>query len=659
MADKWTGRAVIKARAVVATWLPAPCGICTQPVTTDQSWVVGHKIPRWMRPDLTFVMTNWQPEHRDCSDKTGPAEARARAAHERSNASIFPNANDTAEAFVAAVSLPEEPTLDPTADALFAVPPSWGPAAQTAANAARVFPVKGGLIEPRPELRWDPDRLRTYPWLVDLADVPEDASPPYAMSLPPEEAVCSYGWSGCTHMPDGDTTSTAVEWIEAQAIRGVRVLRWWQRLKIVRKLEHRADGSLVHFNVLSSGPRRIGKSVAIRGATVWRMEFGQALFGEVQTIIHTGSDVAICREIQRGAWGWAHEHWGKDSVKTANGKEALESPNDDRWLVKAQDAVYGYDVCEGLGDECWDVKPDTVTEGLEPAALERASAQIDLTSTAHRRATSLMRTALLDALTIEDPETLVLLWAAGPGVDLTNLAGVLAAARAASPHWSADRARLIARKYEKAAAGEQDPEFDDPDPMAGFCAQYLNVWALRERRAQRGTPLVDPDTWDELTGERPVGLPHAIAVEGWPGAGASVALAWRVGGRVLVDATDHPDLTSAVAAVKATGYRGQTLVGKALTDDPALRRLRRVPASDRTAAAVADLADRLAEDTVRHAGSTHLTNQIIAVRTLDGTDGLRMASTGRADAVKAAAWAIERARTHRASNRRIVLPNTG
>ena len=40
-------------------------------------------------------------------------------------------------------------------------------------------------------------------------------------------------------------------------------------------------------------------------------------------------------------------------------------------MVKAQDAVYGYDVCLGLVDEGWDVKPDTVNEGLEPAALEK------------------------------------------------------------------------------------------------------------------------------------------------------------------------------------------------------------------------------------------------------------------------------------------------
>jgi hypothetical protein len=645
----WSGRAVTRARSVVETWLPAPCGQCQKPVTADQPWVVGHKLPRWQRPELTFVVDNWQPEHRTCSEKTSAREAAAaRAARD----GIFPDASPSAE-----TNLP--PSLSPGDGGLFPVPESWGPQAKAAAQNARTFPSKGGLVEPRDELRWNPDRLRVYPWLVDLVDVPEDASPPYAMTLPPADAVCSFGWSDCTHLPDDEPG--AVEWIEAAKIRGVKALRWWQRLAVVRQLEHRADGSLVHFNVISSGPRRIGKSVRIRGLALWRMALGQRLFGEVQTVIHTGSDVAICREIQRGAWAWALEVWGKDAVTKANGKEAVESPDDDRWMVKAQDAVYGYDVCYGIGDECWDVKPDTVSEGLEPAAMERSSAQIDLTSTAHRRATSLMRTALLDALTIEDPETLLLLWAAGPAVDLTDVDAVLDAARAASPHWSTDRERLIRRKWEKAAAGEQDPEFDDPDPMAGFCAQYLNVWSLRERRAQRGTPLTDADAWGELVEDRPETAPHAVAIEGWPGAGVTVAQAWRVGHHVLVTAEDHPDLATAVGAVKATGYRGQTLVGKDLIGDPldpALKRLRRLPHAGRTAAAVADLADRLEEDAVTHDGGAHLTGQILAVRTIEGTDGLRMASTGRADAVKAAAWAVEKARTSRVGSRRIVLPST-
>lgn len=321
------------------------------------------------------------------------------------------------------------------------------------------------------ELAWDPMRLAAYEWLRPLLVVPEDAAPPLAMSLPPEDAVGSYG-------------AEAVAWIESeQRIR----LRWWQRLAITRQLEHRQDGSLCHRVVVESAPRRAGKSVRVRGLALWRMAHPE-LFGEVQTVIHTGSDVAICREIQRGAWRWAEEIAGW-TVSRSNGKEAVETPTEDRWLVRAQRAVYGYDVCLGIVDEAWDVLPDTVSEGLEPATLERSSPQLHLTSTAHRRATSLMRSRLQVALAGGDGDTLLLLWAAPRGAD----PGDPEVWRAASPHWSEDRRRMIADKYAKAVAGEADPQADDPDPMAGFTAQYLNIWPLQEVP----DPAVDPGRWKD------------------------------------------------------------------------------------------------------------------------------------------------------------------
>ncbi|MEU8220906.1 terminase [Micromonospora taraxaci] len=319
------------------------------------------------------------------------------------------------------------------------------------------------------ELAWDPVRLAEYEWLRPLLEVPEDAAPPLAMSLPPEDAVGSYG-------------ADAVAWIESsQRI----TLRWWQVLAITRQLEHREDGSLCHRVVVESAPRRAGKSVRVRGVALWRMAHPE-LFGEVQTVIHTGSDVAICREIQRGAWRWAEEVAGW-TVSRSNGKEALETPTEDRWLVRAQRAVYGYDVCLGIVDEGWNVSPDTVSEGLEPATLERQSPQIHLTSTAHRRATSLMRSRLQVALAGGDEDTLLLLWAAPPGSD----PGDPEVWRSASPYWSEDRRRLIEDKYTKALAGEADPQADDPDPMAGFTAQYLNIWPLRELP----DPAIDPAAW--------------------------------------------------------------------------------------------------------------------------------------------------------------------
>jgi len=493
----------------------------------------------------------------------------------------------------------------------------------------------GGPVEVREGLAWDPDTLRRYDWLAEFADVPDDASPPLWMSLPPEDAVDSYG-------------AEAIAWIEEVERKR---LRWWQRLAITRQLEHRADGSLCHRSIVESASRRSGKSVRMRGVALWRLEHGPGLFGETQLAMHTGSDIPICREIQRGAWRWAEaQGW---EVTKANGKEAVETVNGDRWLVRSQDGVYGYDVTYGMVDEGWKVKPDTVSEGLEPATLERQSPQVHQTSTAHRRATSLMRAAIATALATADPTVLLLVWAAPAGSD----PGDPAVWRAASPHWSEDRRRLMESKYNKALAGHIDPEADDPDPMAGFCAQYLNMWRLNERRVERGEALVDVDAWEALAVNQPVTAPTAAAIESWFSDGVSLALTRPAGNDTVVSVTDHPNVAGAVAAMRAAGFRGRVTVGASLVDDPAMRGVRHRKGEGRTVAAVQALKNQLREGGVAHDGGEHLSGQVLAVRTLESADGPRVISTGRADAIKAASWAVAQSRLARRAKSRLGVPS--
>lgn len=496
------------------------------------------------------------------------------------------------------------------------------------------------------ELAWNRRRLTKYQWMRPLLAIPDDAAPPLAMSLPPKDAVGSYG-------------AEAIEWIESsQRIR----LRWWQALAITRQLEHREDGSLCHRVVVESAPRRAGKSVRVRGLALWRMAHPD-LFGEVQTVIHTGSDVAICREIQRGAWRWAEEvaDW---TVSRSNGKEAVETPTGDRWLVRAQQAVYGYDVCLGIVDEGWNVKPDTVTEGLEPATLERLSPQIHLTSTAHRRATSLMRSHLQVALSGGDEGTLLLLWAAPHGSDPADPK----VWRAASPHWSEDRRQMIAKKYAKALAGETDPQADDPDPMAGFTAQYLNIWPVREVP----DPAIDLDAWKDCL---EVGDLAAVR--------ARVALFLDV-------APDQRHATLAAAAVLADGrtrvevveaWDGQGCTDRLRRELPALLGRVRPQAlgwlpNGPAASLAADLADRgrtgwpprgvkveevrgevsalcmgfaelVAAGRVAHSGDPLLDAHVGAAERLIRTDAWAFSrkGSGHVDAAYAAAGAVHLART--------------
>lgn len=485
-------------------------------------------------------------------------------------------------------------------------------------------------IEVRPELMWDPGRLAAYPWLEPFLEVPDNASPPLYMTPPAEDAVGSYG-------------ADVIAWIE----REHRIqLRWWQRLAIVRQYEHRADGSLCWRTILDSASRRSGKSVRIRGTATWRQAHADR-FGERQEVVHTGSDLAVCRKVQKDAWRWARARdW---TVIQANGKEAVETPDGDTWLVRAQDAVYGWDTTYGIVDESWDVKPVTVSEGLEPSLLERVDPQLHLTSTSHRLATSLMKTRIRDALTTDDGETLLILWAAGIGA--VDNPGDPAVWKAASPHWTEDRRRTIAKKYAAALAGEADPEADDPDPMQGFLAQYLNVWQLRAPLPSRGESAVSEDEWAVLLADLPEGPPISAAIEAWFDAGVALALAWKIGKRVVVSVRDMPDLPSAVAAVKAAGFRRVAVVGASLTEDPALRVIRWRPGSSRTGAAVQELRRLLEGDVLRHDGSELLTTQVLAVRTVPGADGPRMVSSARADGLKAAVWAVSDARKQRPQRR--------
>ncbi len=337
------------------------------------------------------------------------------------------------------------------------------------------------------ESRGDPmDALRSD-WLEDLREVPEDSAAPLAMSGPHPDAVGSYGWD-------------CLGWLKAQG--QMRKPRWWQALAIVRQFEHDAFGRLVWRELIESGPRRIGKSTRLRGSALWRVSHPD-VFGEDQLAMLVSKDLAIGREIHARAWPWATS-LGWNVVRNLTQTEVGNDRG--RWLLRSHDAVYGYDVGYGQVDESWDVKPAAIEDGLEPAMLERESPQLHLTSTAHVKASSLMRGRITDAILGLHADTLLLLWGATPDADF----GDPAVRRAASPHWSADRQALVERTYLAAMSGVS--EFDDPDPIRGWAAQYLNVW-----------PMLFGDSvskvlprWGELSAPVRSGTPSGLGVAADP-----------------------------------------------------------------------------------------------------------------------------------------------
>lgn len=359
------------------------------------------------------------------------------------------------------------------------------------------------------EARGDPMLTCRYlDWLAPFASPPMDAAAPLAMSGPHPRAVGSYG-------------GECIEWARAS----LRVTpRWWQALAIMRQLEHDADGALVWREVVESGPRRVGKSVRLRVSALWRLAHAER-FGEPQLAMLVSKDLAVGKEIHRAAWRWAESRAWR--VTRLNGAQEIEAPGDHRWLLRAPNAAYGYDVGYGQVDEAWGVDPQAITDGLEPALLERRSPQLHLTSTAHVRASSLMRRRLSAALRSSDPDVLLLFWGAHPDVDVADESTW----RAASPHWTEERRALIARKYAAALAGQNEPEFDDPDPVRGWAAQYLNVWPT----LFGGNGGILPNWW-QLGGEAPA--PGGRAVRAL-GVAADVDQTWLSLGAALAGERPH------------------------------------------------------------------------------------------------------------------------
>ena len=82
---------------------------------------------------------------------------------------------------------------------------------------------------------------------------------------------------------------------------------------------------------------------------MWRIHQGDR-FGEPQDVMHTGKDVAICKEIQRPVRAWAKARRDEFKVTEVNGQEQIERLDDgSRWMIRAKEAVYGYGVSRGGG----------------------------------------------------------------------------------------------------------------------------------------------------------------------------------------------------------------------------------------------------------------------------------------------------------------------
>jgi hypothetical protein len=375
-------------------------------------------------------------------------------------------------------------------------------------------------------------------------------------------------------------------------------------------------------------------------AAAFRLTHGKLLGESEQTIVHTAMDRQAVVETMRSAWGWAQA--AGFTVRRANGAESIEV-GQSRWLLRSTLAVYGYPLCLGIVDEAWGVPATVVDDGLEPGMIHRASPQLLITSTAHRRATSLMRRRIEAAVAGigEDFGTLLLLWAAPPG----SPAGEVETWRSASPFWTEQQRQLISDRFERAQRGEMDPAADDPDPTEGFRCQYLNIWPPANAPAATEVRAIPAELWSS-TSAVPVGRPSGAGIESTFAGGLAVGLAWVDESGHVVSARSAVSMTDAVDQVLASGA-SSLLVGKSLTSDPALADLGPVrlgPAGCTSRQAVVELRRLVRDAGLRHDSSVLLDTQVRELMVTEGTDGPRVRSGSRVDAIKASVWAVEAAR---------------
>jgi hypothetical protein len=472
------------------------------------------------------------------------------------------------------------------------------------------------------------DRRWRVGWLAGLRTPPPDAVWPRLMTVPHPAAVGSLG-------------AEFSAWAED---RSGRPLRWWQQLVAARLLEVDDAGALVWPAALLSMSRQLGKSWFLRELCLWRIHQG-GRFGEPQDVLHTGKDLAVCKEVQRPARIWAKARGDTYRVREVNGQEEIEVLADgSRWMLRAKEAVYGYSVSMAAADEAWKVRESSIEEGLAPTMVERVQPQLVLVSTAHRSATSLMigrRQAALAALESGDGDLLVE-WSAPAGVEVDDVAGW----RAASPHWTPQRERLIERQLAKMRAGEiDDPE--EPDPVASFRAQWLNIWPRGALPSTGNTEALLPaGCWAaaESPGVGSAG-PVWVAVEDDVGYGAAVAAAGRLpDGRLEVDGWLRADWESAmadVAALAALRPIRHLSVGASLADrvPTGIGPAPKLAAAKETRVGLAILRDLAVSGGLAHDNTPDLDEALGLARVRETATGLVLVAAGPIHLIKALVWA--------------------
>jgi hypothetical protein len=263
--------------------------------------------------------------------------------------------------------------------------------------------------------------------------------------------------------------------------------------------------ALVWERLVLSTPRQSGKSTLLREFGTWRLHAGE-IFGEPQAITYVANNLGTSLGVMAPLWSRTKADPDNYRTTQTNGRPDVHLLADgSRFSLRAGRATYGGSNSLVVVDEGFAIEPGILADAIEPTILETAEPQIILSSTANRFATALMlseRAAALAAMA-EPERALIIEWGAARAEDVADVGTW----RKSSPHWHAQRQRLIADRYTKASAGVVvDTIGQEFNPMESFRSQYLNTWpeSTEPAKAETGEPLVTAEEWT------------ASAVAGWP-----------------------------------------------------------------------------------------------------------------------------------------------
>jgi hypothetical protein len=479
------------------------------------------------------------------------------------------------------------------------------------------------------------DPIWRVPWLVDLLELPDDAVWPRFMSVPHPAAVGSLG-------PEFE------EWCRAR--RGLS-LRWWQRLVVRRLLEVDADGVLVWDTMILTLARQLGKTWLFRELLFWRIHQGPR-FGGQQPGLHMARDLRAARkEFMKVARQLVDQRDRYGVIVTKTQEEIRLLEDDSAWIVRTIEGAYGETAGLAVVDESWDVEEHQVDEGIDPTRVSVPQSQLLLTSTAHRRAKFLMLRRRYVALlaiaerTVDDDGDLLVEWSMPRHFDLEDVEGW----RMASPHWSAQRERLMRKNVRRALSGGSSNDPDEVDPIESFRGQWLNQWPPMMMSQGKGEPLLNAARWADLptAGNPPRRVWVAVADNF--GRGAAVAAVAELGdGMFEVDGWTCEDRDAALAAARGTldalGVPGRIVVEPALSSG-APRADRATPADVRFGLPL--LRELVESGRLVHDATPELDQQIGECRVRPVQGGLALATTVRSDLVRATALAVRAAVVYR------------